>query len=118
MRVDEVIEHFGTNVKLKRLAQDQPNYDELRGEWIGEPVYEEEEITAIVKPLHVTEEQFVAGENIKEVVEIITTADIKEGDRVEVSNRTYKVVEIKRVFFGNKLLYTKAVGEHESNSGV
>lgn len=113
MRVDDLITMFGTPVKLKKLAPDQPGFDELRGEWIGEPVYTEEEIVAIVRPLHLTEEQIVAGREVKEIVEVITTARVEKGDRIEVDGRTYRVLEIKRVYSGASVLYTKAVGEYE-----
>ena len=107
MRVEDFIERFGADVVWKKLAAEQPNYDELRGEWVGDPVFEEVLIKAILRPLSAEERSTVAGLETEEAVRLLTAAPVQKGDYVEVDGKTYKVVKVDLIYDGGRVAYRR-----------
>ncbi len=107
MRVDDFIERFGADVVWKKLAAEQPNYDELRGEWAGNPVFEEVRIKAVLRPLSAEERATVAGLETEEAIRLLTAAPVQEGDYVEVGGKTYKVIRVDLIYEGGRVAYRR-----------
>ena len=110
MRVDVLLSLHGVDANLLHLAPEQPNFDELRGEWIGEPVFESVPVRVIVRPLKAEERQTVAGLENQEAVEIILTEPVTLKDYIEIENTRYKIARVDKVFHDGKVLYYKAIG--------